>query len=67
MVVSDLQIVNKEVFEDMKANIENKAKSYCAIVWVQSEITSKDCMKLSEIRDMKVLQKTPVRVLHRRS
>jgi tRNA pseudouridine synthase 10 len=51
----------------MKANIENKAKSYCAIVWVQSEITSKDCMKLSEIRDMKVLQKTPVRVLHRRS
>jgi tRNA U54 and U55 pseudouridine synthase Pus10 len=43
VVVSELKIVEKEFFEDMKANIENKAKSYCAIVWVQNEITDKDC------------------------
>ncbi len=47
--------------------IETKAKSYCAIVWAQSPITALDCEKLTAIRDMKVLQKTPIRVLHRRS
>jgi len=51
----------------LKAAIETKAKSYCAIVWTKIAITVKDCDKLSAVRDMKILQKTPVRVLHRRS
>ena len=39
----------------MKAAIETKAKSYCAIVWVQTPISQADCDKLTAVRDMKVL------------
>jgi len=31
--VSELSIASKETFENLKAAIETKAKSYCAIVW----------------------------------
>lgn len=51
----DLKIVSKEFFDEQKAMIETKAKSYCAIVWAQSPITALDCEKLTAIRDMKVL------------
>jgi tRNA pseudouridine synthase 10 len=37
------------------------------MVWTKKEITQADCDKLSEIRDLEVDQKTPIRVLHRRS
>ena len=51
----------------MKAAIEDKAKSYCAVVWCKNPITPEDCKKLSAIQNLDIKQKTPIRVLHRRS
>ena len=67
MIVRDLKIVSREFFDEMKTTIESKAKSYCAIVWTQSPITTEHCKRLSTVRDLQILQKTPIRVLHRRS
>ena len=30
-------------FEELKNGIDDKAKSYCAFVWVQKKITPQDC------------------------
>ena len=65
--MNELKIVSRDFFEEMKAAIETKAKSYCAIVWTKNLITIEDCDRLSAVRDLKILQKTPIRVLHRRS
>ena len=51
----------------MKAAIEDKAKSYCAVVWCKNPITPGACDKLSELQNLDIKQKTPIRVLHRRS
>ena len=31
--VNEVQIVGRDVFEKLKNTIEDKAKSYCALVW----------------------------------
>jgi len=47
--------------------IEDKAKSYCALVWCKREITEHDREVLNAVSDLEIAQKTPIRVLHRRS
>eukprot|EP01112_Ceratiomyxa_fruticulosa_P009408 TRINITY_DN2448_c0_g1_i1.p1 TRINITY_DN2448_c0_g1~~TRINITY_DN2448_c0_g1_i1.p1 ORF type:complete len:631 (-),score=147.20 TRINITY_DN2448_c0_g1_i1:146-2038(-) len=46
---------------------ENKKKHYRCIVWLEKPIKPEDLDFLKELKDMKIEQKTPVRVLHRRS
>lgn len=63
----EYRIVGKSVFEELKQTIETKAKAYSSLVWVQKEITPEDCERLSKQENLEISQKTPVRVLHRRS
>lgn len=63
----DFKIVNKFFFDELKKIEDSKAKSYCCVVWVKRRITKKDCELLNSLLNIKVLQRTPVRVLHRRS
>ncbi|XP_022769301.1 putative tRNA pseudouridine synthase Pus10 isoform X2 [Durio zibethinus] len=42
-------------------------KQYCALVWISRPLEDEDLRSISLLNDMKILQKTPIRVLHRRS
>ena len=46
---------------------ETEKKEYCAVVWSEKEITAEELACLEGIKDLKLAQKTPIRVLHRRS
>ena len=51
----------------MKNAAEGKHKLYLAVVYTEDAITPDQLKKLEEIHDLEIKQKTPVRVLHRRS
>ncbi|CAA2993072.1 tRNA pseudouridine synthase Pus10 isoform X1 [Olea europaea subsp. europaea] len=42
-------------------------KQYVAVVWISRPLDDNDVETVTSLKDMKTLQKTPVRVLHRRS
>ena len=63
----DFAIVDKQFFDELKEIENSKAKSYCCVVWVKRRITKKECESLNTYTNIQVKQKTPIRVLHRRS
>ncbi|XP_059161155.1 tRNA pseudouridine synthase Pus10-like [Physella acuta] len=65
--VRDLQIVTREDTNILKEGETDKTKSYSAVCWCQREITEEDIQMLSKLQDLKLQQKTPLRVLHRRT
>ncbi|XP_064428549.1 tRNA pseudouridine synthase Pus10 isoform X2 [Mirounga angustirostris] len=64
--VRDLQLVTREAIGHMKEGEEEKTKSYSALIWTNKAIQKKDIEFLNGIKDLKIDQKTPLRVLHRR-
>ncbi|KAF4075351.1 hypothetical protein AMELA_G00233730 [Ameiurus melas] len=64
--VRDLQIVTREATSRMKEGEEEKTKSYSALIWTQKPITPADLDFFETIKELKIDQKTPLRVLHRR-
>lgn len=65
--VKNLKVVDDQVWALMREGEAEKQKQYAALVWISRELEDKDLQIISSIKDMKILQKTPVRVLHRRS
>lgn len=66
--VRDLQVVsNDEVTKNIKDGQETKTKEYRALCCSSRPLTLEDMEKISTIRDLDIHQKTPIRVLHRRS
>lgn len=66
--VRDLQIVTKEsVSKNLKDGEESKCKEYRALCCCSRPLTKDDCERISQIKDLTINQKTPIRVLHRRS
>ncbi|CAM9203658.1 unnamed protein product [Chrysoparadoxa australica] len=57
--------VGQEVYSELQAGSEGKRKHYCAVVWVSKGIQRDDLDKLA-VEDLEIMQKTPVRVVHRR-
>uniref|UniRef100_A0ACB8G9P0 tRNA pseudouridine synthase Pus10 n=1 Tax=Sphaerodactylus townsendi TaxID=933632 RepID=A0ACB8G9P0_9SAUR len=64
--VRDLQIVTREAIGHMKEGEEDKTKSYSALIWTEKEIKNEDIAVLDSMKELKLDQKTPLRVLHRR-
>ncbi|XP_048208824.1 tRNA pseudouridine synthase Pus10 isoform X3 [Perognathus longimembris pacificus] len=64
--VRDLQLVTREAIGHMKEGEEEKTKTYSALIWTNRPIQKEDTEFLNEIKDLKIDQKTPLRVLHRR-
>nr|XP_037862918.1 tRNA pseudouridine synthase Pus10 isoform X2 [Chlorocebus sabaeus] len=64
--VRDLQLVTREAIGHMKEGEEEKTKTYSALIWTDKAIQKKDIEFLNDIKDLKIDQKTPLRVLHRR-
>ena len=65
--VNNLEICNKEYTETIKKAEVNKTKIYTCFVWAQKIITDEDINKLNSLKNLELCQKTPIRVLHRRS
>lgn len=51
----------------MKKAAEGKHKLYVAVVFCENPVTPAELTKLEAIKDLTIQQKTPVRVLHRRT
>ncbi|KFO72917.1 Putative tRNA pseudouridine synthase Pus10, partial [Cuculus canorus] len=64
--VRDLQLVTREAIGRMKEGEEEKTKTYSALVWTDEAIQKEDIAFLDDIKELKLDQKTPLRVLHRR-
>ncbi|XP_029424863.1 putative tRNA pseudouridine synthase Pus10 isoform X4 [Nannospalax galili] len=64
--VRDLQLVTREAIGHMKEGEEEKTKTYSALIWTNKAIQKNDIDFLNDIKDLKIDQKTPLRVLHRR-
>ncbi|KAL6089723.1 hypothetical protein STEG23_015603 [Scotinomys teguina] len=64
--VRDLQLVTREAMGYMKEGEEEKSKTYSALIWTNRAIQEKDIGFLNDLKDLKIDQKTPLRVLHRR-
>ncbi|XP_010573142.1 PREDICTED: putative tRNA pseudouridine synthase Pus10 isoform X2 [Haliaeetus leucocephalus] len=64
--VRDLQLVTREAIGRMKEGEEEKTKTYSALIWIDKAIQKEDIAFLDDIKELKLDQKTPLRVLHRR-
>ncbi|GFN95827.1 tRNA pseudouridine synthase pus10 [Plakobranchus ocellatus] len=65
--VRDLQIVSRGDTNILKEGETSKTKSYSAECWCERPLTEADIAKLAAIKDLVLQQKTPLRVLHRRT
>ena len=65
--VTQLRLETEKYFEQLKAGEEDKLKAYCAVVWTDKVLTAGDIALLNSMKNVVLQQKTPVRVLHRRS
>ncbi|KAJ7375870.1 Putative tRNA pseudouridine synthase Pus10 [Desmophyllum pertusum] len=66
IAVRDLQQVTKEQCLFLKDAETNKTKTYKALIWTEEEVSQEQLQKLANEKDLKIFQKTPLRVLHRR-
>ncbi|KAM8946944.1 tRNA pseudouridine synthase Pus10 [Pelodytes ibericus] len=64
--VRDLQIVTREAVAHMKEGEEEKTKCYSALIWIEKAMQKEDLQMLDNMEELKIAQKTPLRVLHRR-
>ena len=62
-----MQFASKQDFDELKASCNTKAKAYVSVVWVKDKLTQAHIDKLNAIKNLPINQKTPIRVLHRRS
>jgi tRNA U54 and U55 pseudouridine synthase Pus10 len=65
--VKDLKCIGSQCWAMMREGEAEKQKQYVALVWISRPLEEKDFNSISCLKELKILQKTPVRVLHRRS
>lgn len=66
IAVRQLTLVGKKAQAKLKEGEEEKQKHYKALIWASCELQEVDIASLSS-KNIHIAQKTPVRVLHRRS
>ena len=65
--VKGLRVLSKQHTATLKEGEEEKRKLYCALVWAPDGVAEEDMKRLGEMGEVVLHQKTPIRVLHRRS
>ena len=65
--VQRLTIVSKELTNILKKGEEEKVKCYSSLIWTPEEVSPESIKFLDEITSLELDQKTPIRVLHRRT
>jgi len=67
IAVHDLQIVSRDALKNLKEGEEEKTKKYSAKIWCPVPITDDQITKLNAMKSIELAQKTPLRVMHRRT
>ena len=67
VAVHKLKAVSKESSVLLKQGEEDKRKVYSALVWTKVEMGRETLQLLDEKKDLVIRQRTPIRVLHRRT
>jgi tRNA pseudouridine synthase 10 len=65
--VRNLTLCDKNEFAVLKKYEDSKHKLYTCLVWCSKTITEADIEKINSIKDLDIIQKTPIRVMHRRT
>ena len=65
--VRELKMVDKKTSSVLKTGEEEKEKLYSSLIWTSQPVTPQDLSFLNKVSNLTISQKTPVRVLHRRS
>ncbi|CAH9087016.1 unnamed protein product [Cuscuta europaea] len=65
--VKNLDVLSNQGWAMMREGEAEKQKQYSALVWIHRDLNHGDLHTISSAKDMKIIQKTPIRVLHRRS
>ncbi|CAD8076955.1 unnamed protein product [Paramecium primaurelia] len=65
--VTPLQYTDTNIFEELKNSEINKVKAYCCIVECKYIVNGDLIKQANQIKDLIIKQKTPIRVLHRRT
>jgi tRNA pseudouridine(54/55) synthase len=65
--VINLTECDKNEFAVLKKYEDSKHKLYTCLVWCSKVIDDNDIEKINAVKDMEVIQKTPIRVMHRRT
>ncbi|KAL9672127.1 hypothetical protein QQ045_028375 [Rhodiola kirilowii] len=65
--VKNLDLVGSQGWNLMREGEAEKQKQYAALVWISRSLEDVDIETIVSQRELQILQKTPVRVLHRRS
>ena len=67
IAVRQLKRVGKESSNILKQGEKEKVKTYSALVWTDKEISKENLKLLDESKNILLKQRTPIRVLHRRT
>jgi tRNA pseudouridine synthase 10 len=65
--VRNLDLCDKGYYAELKKYEDSKQKFYTCVVWASRVITKSDIEMLNKVRDLELIQKTPMRVMHRRT
>ncbi|XP_054796167.1 uncharacterized protein LOC129301630 isoform X2 [Prosopis cineraria] len=65
--VKNLKLVGNNGWNLIHEGEAEKQKQYAALVWISRPLNDEDLQSMSSFKDLKILQRTPIRVLHRRS
>ncbi|EAR99612.2 tRNA pseudouridine synthase Pus10, putative (macronuclear) [Tetrahymena thermophila SB210] len=65
--VNSLKFTDVKCFEVLKQSEQEKIKSYACVVQTKDPITQEQIDKLNNMNEIELKQKTPIRVLHRRT
>ncbi|XP_060199899.1 uncharacterized protein LOC132628171 isoform X2 [Lycium barbarum] len=65
--VKNLRAVGSKGWDLMREGESEKQKQYAALVWISRPVSNEDLETISSLKELKVAQNTPIRVLHRRS
>lgn len=63
----DIQVVSKDSTCVLKDNEDDKMKTYVALCWSRDVVSVDRLASLGDLSDIELHQKTPIRVLHRRT
>ncbi|KAF7138274.1 hypothetical protein RHSIM_Rhsim07G0252700 [Rhododendron simsii] len=65
--VKNVNVVGSQGWSLMREGEAEKQKQYAALVWISRSLEDDDLKTVSSVMDMPIFQRTPIRVLHRRS
>jgi tRNA pseudouridine synthase 10 len=65
--INELAMCDKSHYAVLKKYEDSKQKNYTCLVWVAKLIDKFDIEKINDVKDLEVIQKTPMRVMHRRT